>query len=127
MLPELFPFDDAVGISLYAAAVISNMGRKLSELIRSVPKYPFKRTNFDCADDKKFLVIKNLEREFSKKYKINTTDGVRVDFKEGWVLARASNTSPIIRLTIEAENEKEFKRIEKEFSKTVEDAISRGV
>lgn len=126
VLPELFPFDDAIGISLYAAAVISNTGRKLSELIRSVPKYPFKRMNFDCADEKKFSVIKNLEREFSKKYKINTTDGVRVDFKEGWVLARASNTSPIIRLTIEAENEKEFKRIEKEFSDIVRKSISRA-
>jgi phosphomannomutase len=32
-------------------------------------------------------------------------DGVRVDFAEGWVLIRPSNTSPIIRLTSEADNE----------------------
>ena len=125
VLPDLFPFDDAIGISLYAAALLSNNERKLSELIRSIPAYPFRRINFECADDKKFAVIKNLEKAFSKTYKnISTLDGVRVDFKEGWVLARVSNTSPLIRLTMEAENEKEFKRIEKEFSKKVGDAIT---
>jgi phosphomannomutase len=32
-------------------------------------------------------------------------DGVRVDLPDGWILIRASNTSPVIRLTTEADNE----------------------
>ncbi len=125
VLPELFPFDDAIGISLYVAAVISSSGKKLSELVKSVPVYPFGRVNLGCPDDRKFSVIDKLSKNLSEKYKnVSTLDGVRVDFEEGWILVRASNTSPVIRLTIEAKNEKEFKILEKEFSEAVKKEVS---
>jgi len=34
--------------------------------------------------------------------RLNTADGLRVDLPEGWLSIRASNTEPILRLTIEA-------------------------
>ncbi|MCH8260389.1 MAG: phosphoglucosamine mutase, partial [Planctomycetes bacterium] len=37
--------------------------------------------------------------------KINTSDGIRVDFTEGWVHLRPSNTEPIVRLIAEAETQ----------------------
>ena len=36
------------------------------------------------------------EDYFSKNYDCITVDGVRVKFKEGWGLVRASNTQPVI-------------------------------
>ncbi len=36
--------------------------------------------------------------------KINTADGVRVDYPDWWFLIRASNTEPVIRLVVEADN-----------------------
>ena len=36
---------------------------------------------------------------------VNTADGVRIDFADGWVHLRPSNTEPIVRLIAEAQTE----------------------
>ena len=57
-------------------------------------------------------MIDNLNSKFSSEYdKVNTMDGVRVDLEHGWCLIRASNTSPVIRLTVEADTKDELARL----------------
>ena len=58
--------------------------------------------------------MKKILKKMHKK--VLTIDGARVDFPEGWVLIRVSNTSPLIRLTIEADSERNLEKLEKEFS-----------
>ena len=76
----------------------------------------------DCPDQIKFEVINHLKNEISSKYDdVNTLDGIRVNTDEGWVLIRASNTSPIIRLTVEADDENILNNMVKRFyNKTIE-------
>lgn len=124
-LPSLLPFDDAVAISLYAAVVLSGKEERLSDLIDKLPEYPFERVNFRCADERKFLVVDSLKKKLSKRYvNTNIIDGVRVDLDNGWALIRASNTEPKIRLSIEADTEKELKEIKQTFSQVLKKAIS---
>ena len=123
-LPYMAPFDDSLIVSVFAAVVLSKQGKKLSEIADSVKSYQFERVNFECDDKKKFVIIENLCRVFKKEYKeVDTMDGVRVDFPDGWVLIRASNTSPFIRLTIEAEDKKILERLKKKFSGLVKNEI----
>ena len=123
VIPSLVPFDDALAVSLYAAFVLS-LREKLSDIIDKIKVYPFERINFKCSDEKKFSVIEELKQRFTKQYEnVNTLDGVRLDFENGWVLARASNTEPLIRMTIEADNEQELKKLKQEFSKILEEAV----
>jgi len=104
ILPEYFLFDDALVVPLKIAQILDKVNRPLHDLVLETPSYPTKKEEIECADDIKFDVIRNLQQELSKEYEqVNTMDGVRVDFKDGWVLVRASNTSPIIRLTTEAD------------------------
>jgi phosphomannomutase len=49
-----------------------------------------------------------------------------VDLPEGWVLIRPSNTSPIIRLTAEADNEAELKRLLTQFMKPTMEAVQHA-
>ena len=46
-----------------------------------------------------------LWKEKYKKEKITTIDGLKIDFEEGWVHLRKSNTEPIIRIYAESEGE----------------------
>ena len=48
-------------------------------------------------------LLKELKDEF-KEYPVNDTDGLKVTFSEGWVHLRKSNTEPIIRLYVEADD-----------------------
>ena len=49
-------------------------------------------------------VRRPISKEFSSE-KINETDGFKIDFEEGWVHMRKSNTEPIIRIYAEANNQ----------------------
>lgn len=125
-LPYMAPFDDSLIVSIYAAAVLSCQEKKLSQIADEVKAYPFDRVNFECDDTRKFVVVENLRRQFKKDYKnITTLDGVRVDFPEGWILIRPSNTSPFIRLTVEAEDQNTLKRLTEKFSDILRREIAK--
>ncbi len=125
ILPSLVPFDDALAVSLYACYALSESGKKLSDIVRGVPSFPSERINMECREGIKFRVVEQLKEKLSGEYgSVNTMDGVRVDFREGWILIRASNTSPLIRLTVEADNERELKKLREKFSAVLSSAIS---
>ena len=46
---------------------------------------------------------------------INTIDGLRADFSDGWGLVRASNTTPILVVRFDAESEQALERIKSIF------------
>jgi phosphomannomutase/phosphoglucomutase len=53
--------------------------------------------------------------QFPTARELNTIDGVRAEYADGFGLARASNTRPVVVLRFEADNKKALKRIQKEF------------
>ena len=118
IMPEYFLFDDAMVIPLRIAEILSRVDRPFSAMVNDQPNYPKHTKNFDFPDEKKFKVIDNLKTKFAGEYdRVNTMDGVRVDLDRGWCLVRASNTSPVIRLTVEADDEPELERLMALFEK----------
>ncbi|NIS37760.1 phosphoglucosamine mutase, partial [Candidatus Saccharibacteria bacterium] len=49
--------------------------------------------------------------EAYKNEKVNRTDGVKIDFEEGWVHFRKSNTEPIVRVYSEAKTKDEAEKL----------------
>lgn len=111
LVKELFPFDDGIATSLYLAGLLSKGRRKLSSRVSGIPKYERMQKSFVCADEEKFKVVKKFAKSFPKK-DVMTLDGAKVKFKDGWVLLRASNTQPLIRITIETKTRAGLKRVE---------------
>jgi len=126
VMPQYFLFDDAILIPLKIAEIILEEKKKLSEMIDEIKIYPFEELKFDCPDQIKFQVVKNLKRKLLKAYKkVNTIDGVRIDFDYGWILIRPSNTSPKIRLYVEAENQVKLKKLKQKFSQVLKKEIKK--
>ncbi|MFA5368922.1 MAG: phosphomannomutase/phosphoglucomutase [Candidatus Paceibacterota bacterium] len=75
--------------------------KTLSDLMDPFKKYYHsEEINFKITDSQQKI------KEIKEKYKdgiINELDGLRIDFPEWWLLIRASNTEPILRLIIEAQ------------------------
>ncbi|MFX1512003.1 MAG: hypothetical protein ACFFCQ_05415 [Promethearchaeota archaeon] len=126
VFPEYFLFDDAMLIPLKTGEVLSQLSDPLSKLRSIIPKFERKRLGFECADATKFTVIDKLTEQLEQKYEVNTIDGIRVAFEDGWILMRASNTSPMIRLTVEAINSRRLHELESEFSKYLKDEIRKA-
>jgi len=125
MLPSLIPFDDSLAISYYMACIISAQNRKLSDIIDEIKVCPFDRDAVQCPDGMKFRVLKNLQKKLSEEFdEVNTLDGVRVDFPDGWVLIRVSNTSPQIRLTVEADTNERLQEIKNRFEEKLNNEIN---
>ncbi len=111
--PEVHGMDDAVFASLRMAEILSKTGKRLSEIVDSLPKYPsVHERNFSCPDRLKFGVVDRLTARFRDAgLDVLDIDGVKVLDEDGWVLLRASNTEPLIRVSAEARSEEKLKEL----------------
>jgi phosphomannomutase/phosphoglucomutase len=57
-------------------------------------------------EERKFALVERAVAHFSSRYPVNTIDGVRITFPDGWGLLRASNTQPILVLRFEASDQR---------------------
>ena len=69
-----------------------------------------------------YQVIAELAQtaQFEGATEIITIDGLRVEFADGFGLMRASNTTPVLVLRFEADNEAAIERIQNQFKALIE-------
>jgi len=101
---DYYGYDDAIYVAARLVQLLSRTDKKLSELSSIIPTYystPELRMEAE-NDIEKFRITKEAVDYFTKNYNCVTIDGVRVKFKDGWGLIRASNTQPVIVCRFEA-------------------------
>lgn len=107
--PELHYGRDAlVGVALFLT-LLAQSGKTMTELRRTYPDYVISKNRVDLTPD---IDVDALLARVAAKYKadalaeqVTTIDGVKIDFADGWVHLRKSNTEPIIRIYSEAATE----------------------
>ena len=106
--PELHYGRDAlVGVALFLT-LLAKRGMKASELRKTYPDYIISKNRIDLTAG---MDVDGLLKRLADKYnaipgcKVTTIDGVKIDFEDGWVHLRKSNTEPIIRIYSEAHTE----------------------
>ena len=102
ILPELHYGRDAlVGIALFLTH-LSRVGKQISTIRRTYPDYKMAKTKIDRSVDIDLEKVFVALREKYRNEQINTEDGLKIDFADGWVHLRPSNTEPIIRIYSES-------------------------
>ena len=100
--PELHYGRDAlVGVALFLTH-LAKVGKKVSELKKTYPDYSIVKNKVELTPDINVDAILEKVKEKFKNEKVTDIDGVKIDFPEGWVHLRKSNTEPIIRVYSEA-------------------------
>ncbi len=115
---DKFPgFDDGIYGCLRLIEILSRTDKSFSSLLDGINKYySTPEIKVKSTDDEKFKIVDKVKKYAkSKGYKINTIDGVRVEFDDGWALVRASNTGPDITARFEGETEDRMNQIKEEF------------
>lgn len=109
--------DDGIYASLRLIEILSNTDKKLSEMLDGISKYySTPEIKIATSDDTKFQIIEKIKEYCQdKNYDILTIDGVKVFFKDGSALVRASNTGPNITSRFEAKSEERLEEIKTEF------------
>tara|TARA_B110000438_G_scaffold104439_1_gene103076 strand:- start:121 stop:1500 length:1380 start_codon:yes stop_codon:yes gene_type:complete len=113
--PELHYGRDAlVGIALFLTH-LAEKNLSCKSLRNSYPNYFISKNKIDLDPTVNILnIFDQLTLKFSKN-KINTIDGLKIDFDEGWVHLRKSNTEPIIRVYSESNSQINSDKMAKNF------------
>jgi len=93
--------DALVGIALFLS-LLAKSGKKVSELRKTYPNYFISKNKIELTPDLDVdALLEKVKLQYSR-FEITDIDGVKIDFPDGWVHLRKSNTEPIIRIYSEA-------------------------
>jgi len=93
--------DALVGIA-FILNLMAQKDEKLSVIRSSYEDYTIIKNKMDLQSPEALNKIFGDLKEAFKDEKLNDIDGLKIDFKDGWVHMRSSNTEPIIRIYAEA-------------------------
>ena len=103
--PDLHYGRDAlVGIALFLSH-LSHLDCKVSVLRSQYPNWLMRKDKVKLSPQQDIdALLKSIESAY-EAFRVTTIDGVKIDFPDGWVHIRKSNTEPILRIYAEAKTE----------------------
>lgn len=111
-----YGYDDAPYAGLRLCEILSQTGKNVQQLLEGLPPaFNTPEIRIDTTEEKKVLIVEKVKEAFSKPsddYKVNLIDGIRISFADGWALARASNTQPVLVVRFESSSEAGLKKIQ---------------
>ena len=93
--------DALVGIALFLT-LLAKKNMKVSELRKTYPEYFISKNKIELTPDIDIDTVFSVIKGNYSQFGINDIDGVKIDFPQGWVHLRRSNTEPIVRIYSEA-------------------------
>jgi len=115
--------DDVLIAALKVLKIMKEGGKRLSELTKKYPHFYSVGDRIPVKEEDKFNFIERLKDKLAAQgFDLMTMDGVRVNFENGWMLFRASNTEAKISMGYESSNKAEFEKI-----KQIADAIIKTI
>ncbi len=116
-----YGFDDGIYTGARLLEILTASDATPTELFAALPEAhstPELQVKMDEGEHHAF--IKRFVAEVSfEDGKMNTIDGMRVDFGDGWGLVRASNTTPCLVIRFEADSQDSLKRIQGRFKEAM--------
>ncbi|MBI2620298.1 MAG: phosphoglucosamine mutase [Ignavibacteriales bacterium] len=110
--------DAAVGIALVIQQ-LAEFGGSLSALKRTLPQYSIIKGKIDVGRIDPDQALQRMKDRHARRGRINTTDGLRIDFPDSWVHLRKSNTEPIVRIIAEAPTKQEADQLAVRFTREI--------
>ena len=107
--------DAMVGVALFLSH-LAHLGLSVSAYKATLPQYSIAKNKIELSDNSLIDKILQAVKEHFAAERVNTIDGVKVDFEaeRKWVHLRRSNTEPIIRIYSEAPTEAEAQKLGEE-------------
>ncbi len=104
-VPEFQPaFDGFLSMGLILE-MMALRRKKISELVAKLPRYHIIKEKIYCPPEKVHNVIDEVRQHYRGEHP-DLTDGVRVNWEDGWIHVRASTTEPLIRVIAESNHKR---------------------
>ncbi len=115
--------DSLVGVALFLSHLAHS---KLSckELRATYPAYYMSKNKIQLTPNINVdTVLKEIRNRY-KNEKVNTIDGVKIDFEKEWIHLRKSNTEPIIRIYTESTSPEKAATLAQKIMKEIQEITS---
>jgi phosphomannomutase len=112
-----YGFDDATYTAARMLEILSR-SKKPSKVLNALPtSYSTPELNVPCAEGEPHALVAQLQAtaQFPGAREVVTIDGIRADYKDGFGLIRASNTTPVLVMRFEGHTPEALQRIEAQF------------
>ena len=121
-----FGFDDALYCGARLLEIVSKFADANAPLKALPDAISTPELNWQLKEGEPHALVDKIREtgKFEGATEIITIDGVRVEYPDGFGLARASNTTPVIVLRFEGETPEALKRIEEDFRRVLTAAKS---
>lgn len=117
-----FGFDDGLYSGVRLLEILSRHadGNAVLKALPDAVSTP--ELNIKMNEGEPFELVKRLKEQagFNGAEEVITLDGVRVEYADGFGLARPSNTTPVVVLRFEADNQAAIERIQADFRRAIE-------
>lgn len=116
-----FGFDDGIYVAARFLEMLSKSNKSCSEIFAELPdSVNTPELKIPIAEEEKFKFMERLVAD--AKFpggKVNTIDGVRVDYPNGFGIVRPSNTSPYLVMRFEGDRAQDLKQIQDIFKQEI--------
>ena len=111
-----YGFDDGHYSGVRIIEIMSKENQSISSMNGMLPKlYSTPELNIEVTDNNKFKIIEKFAKNCQLDGEKITIDGLRINFKNGWGLLRASNTTPKLVLRFEGDSNDSLISIKESF------------
>jgi len=118
--PAVHPCRDSFTGMALVLEMMAMRKQSLAKIFEGIPRYKSAGAKVPCSAAKAVTVLRKLTAQYADANPI-TIDGLRLDWDDSWVLIRASNTEPIVRVFAEALDQKRADDLVAQF--TAEDVL----
>ncbi len=94
-------FDAFLAMGLLLAA-IAESGKTCKQLIDNLTRYHLVKKYVWCRPDRQYAAVDAVRVALKNESRIDLTDGVRIDWNDGWLHVRAASTEPVVRVISES-------------------------
>jgi len=112
--PIIHPCRDSFGGMALILELLAKQGQSISQIIDTLPKYYFGSIKLPCSSEKSLHVMRLLKKEHAHLQPL-LLDGMRLNWKDRWIIIRSSNTEPLLRIQAEADTPEKLAKMLGEF------------
>lgn len=113
--------DAIVGMGLILE-YLADSGKTVGHLAAALPKWHMIKSKIDAPVAQSREAIRHLKLNPGQA-RVNTEDGLRLDWEDRWVHLRASNTEPVLRVIAEARSETAAQALIDEYTQIVKNLV----
>lgn len=125
IIPEIGYFPDTIFVPLFLISNIQHV-REIRNFFERLPKMRFSKEKVSCPNHLREGAMRRIEEKVKTMQAddVNTVDGLRLEYRDSWILIRPSGTEPVIRVIVESESEARMKELMKEGCALAKESIA---